>query len=318
VNEVVEERVHEVVEERVNEVAEERGNEVAEERVNEVVEDRVNEVVQERANEVVQERVNEVVEERVNEVVEDRVKKASHDVPRHGIRIPSLHVSPHLLVESRERHDFLFEVAFRGGAEGLRVQGGGGGGGRGRGAGGWGGHVLLRLHVRLECEIVHLLTGDAVLFSDDLGSFELTEHPNTTLLKTHFILLSNLLGHWETVLHLEAVGNIRTDGDLGHAFDTGGDDDILHTGHHSLGGEVDGLLGRATLAIHGSAGDSFGKLGGEDDIPADIAGLCADLADAAHDDCEGEMRQTRNERVNREYLVRSLATEHHQQTQLGH
>ena len=65
-------------------------------------------------------------------------------------------------------------------------------------------------------------------------------------------------------------------------LDTSGDDDVLRTRHHSLRGEVQGLLGGAALAVHGRAGDVLGQLGREDHVSADVPSLGADLGDAAH------------------------------------
>ena len=45
---------------------------------------------------------------------------------------------------------------------------------------------------------------------------------------------------------------------------------------HRLGGEVDGLLGRAALAIDGGARNGVGKPGGQRGVAADVHGLLAD------------------------------------------
>ena len=52
---------------------------------------------------------------------------------------------------------------------------------------------------------------------------------------------------------------------------------------HGLGGEVDGLLGRAALAVDGGPGTDVGEAGGQRGVAGDVHGLLADGHGAAHD-----------------------------------
>ena len=67
-------------------------------------------------------------------------------------------------------------------------------------------------------------------------------------------------------------------------LDAGGDDHVLGAAHHRLGGEMDRLLRGAALAVDGDRRDADRQLRGEHRVAADVEGLLAGLADAAHDD----------------------------------
>jgi len=58
---------------------------------------------------------------------------------------------------------------------------------------------------------------------------------------------------------------------------------VVGAGHDALGGEVQGLLGGAALAVDGGGGHRLGPAGGEDGVAADIERLLGDLHHAAHD-----------------------------------
>ena len=62
-----------------------------------------------------------------------------------------------------------------------------------------------------------------------------------------------------------------------------GDDHVVGAGHDALGGEVEGLLGGAALAVDGGGGHRLGPAGGQHGVAADVERLLADLHDAAHD-----------------------------------
>ena len=51
-----------------------------------------------------------------------------------------------------------------------------------------------------------------------------------------------------------------------------------------MGGEGDGLLAAAALAVHGGAGHGLGEAGAEQSVAGDVDGLVADLGHRARDD----------------------------------
>ena len=70
---------------------------------------------------------------------------------------------------------------------------------------------------------------------------------------------------------------------MGHGLDAGGDGDVIGPRDDTLGGEVDGLLGRPALAVDGGGGDRLGPARRQHGVAADVEGLLGDLHDAAHD-----------------------------------
>ena len=72
--------------------------------------------------------------------------------------------------------------------------------------------------------------------------------------------------------------------DAGHGLDAAADGDVAGAGLDEVGGEVDGLLGAAALAVYGRGGDRVGEVGGEEHVAGDVDALLADLVDAAEDD----------------------------------
>ena len=69
-----------------------------------------------------------------------------------------------------------------------------------------------------------------------------------------------------------------------------GHDDVVGPGHHALGGEVDGLLGGAALAVDGGGRHRLGPSGGQHRVATDVERLLAHLHDAAGDDVVDERR----------------------------
>ena len=99
------------------------------------------------------------------------------------------------------------------------------------------------------------------------------------------VALHPALGAGERVVEAEVAGegHRRADRDHRHLLHAAGDDHVVHAGHHRLGGEVDGLLGRAALPVDGRAGHVLGEVGGQPAGAGDVAGLPADGVDAAVD-----------------------------------
>ena len=67
-------------------------------------------------------------------------------------------------------------------------------------------------------------------------------------------------------------------------FCTPPDDDVAGAAHHRLGGEVDGLLGGATLAVDRRSRHLVGEAGDEPAGAGNVARLRSDGVDAAEDD----------------------------------
>ena len=75
----------------------------------------------------------------------------------------------------------------------------------------------------------------------------------------------------------------RPDGHPAHRLHAGPDGHVHGPRHDGLGGEVDGLLRRAALAVDGGAGDRLGEPGGQGGVAGDVHGLLPDRHGAAHD-----------------------------------
>jgi hypothetical protein len=72
------------------------------------------------------------------------------------------------------------------------------------------------------------------------------------------------------------TGHRRPHGDVAHRLDPTGDHDVVRAREDPLGGEMDGLLRRATLPVDGGGRDPFGVAGGERRSAGDIGALLAD------------------------------------------
>jgi hypothetical protein len=137
--------------------------------------------------------------------------------------------------------------------------------------------------VALDGEDLHVLPTDVPLLGDELGAPELADLP--VAVAGHPALAAG-----ERVLEAERGGERHgaADRDLGHLLHAAGHDDVVHAGHHGLGGEVDGLLGGAALAVDRGARDVLGEPGGQPAGAGDVAGLAPDRVDAAeHDVLDG-------------------------------
>ena len=81
---------------------------------------------------------------------------------------------------------------------------------------------------------------------------------------------------------MAARGDGRADGQARHALDARANGDVADTRGDQIGGEVDGLLAGATLAIHRRRGYLDGEARLQDGVARDVETLLADLADTAH------------------------------------
>ena len=140
---------------------------------------------------------------------------------------------------------------------------------------------LGRAPVALGGEGVEVLAGDPPLVGDHLGTDALV------LQSAHRLVASQ--DAW-TEGEPRVLADRRTHGHPAHDLDAGGHDDVVRARHDSLGGEVQRLLGRATLAVDGGRGHRFGPARREHDVASDVEGLLAHLGDAAHDDVVDERR----------------------------
>lgn len=71
--------------------------------------------------------------------------------------------------------------------------------------------------------------------------------------------------------------------DGAHDLDASRDSDVVLAGYHACRRLMDGLLGRAALAVDGQPWHGFGPVGGQDRCAADAAGLHPDAGSAAQD-----------------------------------
>ena len=73
------------------------------------------------------------------------------------------------------------------------------------------------------------------------------------------------------------------DRDLAHVLHATGDDEVGGARHHTLGGEVHGLLRRTALTVDGGAGNVLREPGCQPARAGDVARLRADAVDVAED-----------------------------------
>jgi hypothetical protein len=136
--------------------------------------------------------------------------------------------------------------------------------------------VVISTAVAPETELVQLVLGQAVLLGHHFGAHELAE-----------LDVGIALFHPRALRHAEALLGGQADrqahGHAAHALDAGGDHHVHGARHHRLGGEVQGLLRGAALAVHRRPGHAFRQLRSQDGVARHIGGLLADLHDAAHD-----------------------------------
>src|SRR4051812_45087293 len=140
---------------------------------------------------------------------------------------------------------------------------------------------LDRPPMRLEREGLHVLAGDAPLLGDELGAVELVD-------RLVAVARDPALRPAEGVGLLQSDGGGgaegRADRDLAHVLHAAGDDDVLGAAHDALGGEVQGLLARAALAVDRRTGHLFRQTGGQPRGAGDVARLRPQRVEAAEDD----------------------------------
>ncbi len=117
----------------------------------------------------------------------------------------------------------------------------------------------------------HLFPADPPLLGDQVGRAELGD------------LLGAVAGLPALGAAERVTGHRRADRDHAHVLDAAGHDEIGGAAEDGLGGEVDRLLRRAALAVHGDAGHRLGQARGEPGGAGDVAGLRADRVHAAED-----------------------------------
>ncbi len=133
--------------------------------------------------------------------------------------------------------------------------------------------------MRGEREGLHVLAADVPLLGDHLGRAELAD-----LLVAIARLPSGRLGERSREAVLVSDQHRGGDRDGAHVLQAAGDDEVLRSGHHALGGEVHRLLRRAALAVDRHAGHVVGESRDEPGRTGDVTGLRADRVAAAHDD----------------------------------
>ena len=87
-------------------------------------------------------------------------------------------------------------------------------------------------------------------------------------------------GGAELLLGLHAGGERQ----VAHVLDARADDDVVDAGGDQRGAEVDGLLGRAALAVDGRRGGLDRQPGLQPGVARDVERLLAELLHAAGDD----------------------------------
>src|SRR4029453_5367410 len=129
--------------------------------------------------------------------------------------------------------------------------------------------------LRLQPELVGVEAADAVLGGDALGALEL---------RRELVVGRVAAVHGLAVAGGGPVHSVGAEWDRAHVLDTTSQRDVLGAGAHQAHREVERLLGRATGAVDGREGDRLRQPGGEPGVAGDVAGLGADLVDAATDD----------------------------------
>src|ERR1700693_1748120 len=149
---------------------------------------------------------------------------------------------------------------------------------------------LARLHMALVGELVQLLPAESPLLGDHLGGIALRDD----LEQIH------QLGADRTVT---GPKRIRAHGHARHVLHAGADHNVLRTGHHALGSEVDGLLAGATEAIDRRPRNFDWKSRDQGGGAGDVHALLASLGDATRHDVVDLRRidaSTRHEFAQRE------------------
>ncbi len=135
--------------------------------------------------------------------------------------------------------------------------------------GGLGGTVVRTHRVLVECGPI-----DVPLLGDELGTLALAHESSPLGVAAH---------HPRSEGITEIADDRGSHRRAGHDLDATADDHVVGAGDDALGPEVEGLLGRAALAVDGGGRHRLGEPGGEHGVAAHVEGLLTDLHDAAHD-----------------------------------
>ena len=133
-----------------------------------------------------------------------------------------------------------------------------------------------RALMTVECVLVEHVFRQVELLRHHLGAHELAEL-DVGIAFFHLRALRRA----EAVLRRQLRGQAHRH--AAHAFHARGDHHVHRARHHGLRGEVQRLLRRAALPVDARARHALRQLRSEDGVARDVAGLLADLADAAHD-----------------------------------
>ena len=126
--------------------------------------------------------------------------------------------------------------------------------------------------VRAHRELVELRAGDLPLVGDHLRAEALADD---------VVLGHQLGGEGEAELLLGL--HPRGEGEVAHVLDAAADHRVVHARGDQRGGEVDGLLGGAALAIHRGGGGLDRQALLQPRVAGDVEGLLAELLHAARD-----------------------------------
>ena len=126
--------------------------------------------------------------------------------------------------------------------------------------------------LRLQPEVVGVEAADAVLGGDALGALEL---------RRELVVGGVAPVHGLAVAGGGAVHGVGAEGDGAHVLDAAGQRDVLGARADQAHRQVECLLGRPAGAVDRRAGDRLGQPGGQPGVAGDVAGLGADLVDAA-------------------------------------
>ena len=127
--------------------------------------------------------------------------------------------------------------------------------------------------MRAHGELVELGAGDLPLVGDHLRAEALADD----------VVLGHQLGR-EREAELLLSLHPRGEGQVAHVLDAAADHRVVHAGGDQRGGEVDGLLGGAALAVHRGRGGLDRQALLQPRVAGDVEGLLAELLHAARDD----------------------------------